>query len=172
MELKSWIEKNNQELYDIVKGIIKNEDDVPDLYQCVMEQILTKPEKFNKVPDDQKVFYFIKILKNNYYSKTSPYYYKMKKDISRYSPLEESSLETIVDTLYDDELPSLDWVKGQLDTLDWFSRDLFLLYIELETITKVSQQTTIPLNSVSRYIKKIKDILKTRWDYERKNLDI
>jgi hypothetical protein len=60
----------------------------------------------------------------------------------------------------------MEWVKRQLNTLDWFSRDLFLLWMELSTISKVSEQTKIPLNSVSRYINKIKRILQERWKQE------
>jgi hypothetical protein len=55
------------------------------------------------------------------------------------------------------------WVHKQLEDLDWFSRDLFLMWLELGTITAVSKQTTIPLNSVGRYIKNIKIELKQKW---------
>lgn len=168
MTIGKWLEKNNNILVKMVGDIIKNEDDVMDLYQSVVEQILSKPDKANKIPDEQKTYYFIRLIKNNYYSKTSPYHYQIRKGKERYSPLEESVLESIPDTLYDESIPDIFWVKEQLESLDWFSRDLFLLYIELETITKVSNQTQIPMNSVSRYIKKIKDILKTKWENERK----
>lgn len=168
MTIGKWLEKNNNILIKMVGDIIKNENDVMDLYQSVVEQILSKPEKVNKIPDEQKTYYFIRLIKNNYYSKTSPYHYKIRKDGERYSPLDESVLEQMPDTLYDESIPDIFWVKEQLENLDWFSRDLFLLYIELETITKVSNQTQIPMNSVSRYIKKIKDILKDKWENERK----
>jgi hypothetical protein len=37
------------------------------------------------------------------------------------------------------------------------------MWLELGTITAVSKQTTIPLNSVGRYIKNIKIELKQKW---------
>jgi DNA-directed RNA polymerase specialized sigma24 family protein len=168
MTFSKWIEINNKNLVKMVGNIIKNENDVMDLYQSVIEQILSKPAKADKIEDTQKVYYFIRLIKNNYYSKTSPYHYKIRKVRETYTPLDESVLESIPDTIYDETIPDIDWVKKELNTLDWFSRDLFLLYIELETITKVSKQTQIPLNSVSRYITRIKNILKEKWEYERK----
>ncbi len=52
----------------------------------------------------------------------------------------------------------------QLDEIkqgkDWYYGRLFELYIELGcSITKLSERTTIPINSVSRDINKIRKIL-------------
>lgn len=166
MNLNRWLEINNQELIDITRQIVGDEDCM-DLYQNVIEQLLKKPTKIEELPDDQKKFFFIRIIKNNYFSTTSPYHYQIRKGNDKKTLLEDHHYIHIEDTPYTEDIPDMDWVRIQLRTLDWFSRDLFLLWIELETITKVSQQTQIPLNSVSRYIKKIKKILKERWEYER-----
>lgn len=148
---------------DIVKNIVKNEDDRDDLFHCVLEQIL-KGKKFDGLPDDQRVFYFVRVLKNNYFSKTSPYYYQYKKNPAKEDIKEMTFFEGRLDEEYKNELPDMSWVYEQLTHLNWFDRDLFLMWLEMGSLTAVSKQTTIPLNSVGRYIKTTKEILKKKWE--------
>ena len=61
------------------------------------------------------------------------------------------------------EYPSMDWIYKELENHTWFDRDLFLLWLELGTFTKVSQETTIPLNSVGKYIKETIKNLNSSW---------
>ena len=109
---------------DIVKNIVKNEDDRDDLFHCVLEQIL-KGKKFDGLPDDQRVFYFVRVLKNNYFSKTSPYYYQYKKNPAKEDIKEMTFFEGRLDEEYKNELPDMSWVYEQLTHLNWFDRDLF-----------------------------------------------
>jgi hypothetical protein len=164
MRFVVWVEKNNDLLLQRVRDIVTHKDDADDLYQSVIEQMLKKPEQMDNIKDEQKIYYFIRVVKNNYFSKTSPYHYQMRKPIENNYELKDNLIEDIEDIPYSEDLPDIEWVKNELQTLDWFSRDLFLLWLELNTISNVSRQTQIPLNSVSRYITKIKKILKERWD--------
>jgi DNA-directed RNA polymerase specialized sigma24 family protein len=166
MRFVDWISKNNDMVYNRVKTIVKDKDEVDDLYQCVMEQLLKQQHKIDDIKDEQKLYYVIRVVKNNYHSKTSPYHYQFRKHKEKQLPIIEDVIENIQDVEYKETLPDMEWVKRQLNTLDWFSRDLFLLWMELSTISKVSEQTKIPLNSVSRYINKIKRILQERWKQE------
>lgn len=166
MRFVEWISKNNDMVYNRVKSIVKDKDEVDDLYQCVMEQLLKQQHKIDDIKDEQKLYYVIRVVKNNYNSKTSPYHYQFRKPQEKQLPIIEDVIENIQDVEYKETLPDMEWVKRQLNTLDWFSRDLFLLWMELSTISKVSEQTKIPLNSVSRYINKIKKILQERWKQE------
>lgn len=166
MRFVEWISKNNDMVYNRVKSIVKDKDEVDDLYQCVMEQLLKQQHKIDDIKDEQKLYYVIRVVKNNYNSKTSPYHYQFRKPQEKQLPIIEDVIENIQDVEYKETLPDMEWVKRQLNTLDWFSRDLFLLWMELSTISKVSEQTKIPLNSVSRYINKIKRILQERWKQE------
>jgi hypothetical protein len=61
------------------------------------------------------------------------------------------------------EPAELGWVHQQLENLSWFERDLFLMWMELGTLTQVSKTTTIPLNSVGRYINETKQKLIKLW---------
>ena len=164
MRFVSWISQNNDLCLNKVRDIVSNPDEADDLYQSVVEQLLRKPDKIDKVTDKEKYYFFIRVIRNNYFSKTSPYHYQYRKPSEKNIQVKEDILEQIEDEEYNDELPDMEWVKNELQHLDWFSRDLFLLWLELNTISNVSRQTQIPLNSVSRYINKIKKELKKRWD--------
>lgn len=163
MDTRQWLTKNYTELLNITKKVVKNESEVDDVFQCVVEQVLLKDKKLDNIDDKQKLYYFIRVVKNNYYSKTSSYYYQYKKSSTHNLQFDETIYENIPVEPYNETLPTMEWVNGQLKELDWFSRDLFLLWLEMGSLTAVSKQTTIPLNSVGRYIKDIKTILKERW---------
>ena len=164
MEFSSWLKDNHYDLLEGTRSYVKNNDEADELYQCVVEQLLTKPDRINEVPDNQKKYFFIRTIKNNYQSKTSPYHYKIRKHNTRHTPLIESITEDIIDEPYEESIPDIEWVKTQLNEFEWFERDLFLLFIELGTLTNVARQTQIPLNSVGRYINKTKQKLKEKWD--------
>ena len=163
MNLRNWISVNNEELINITNHITSFSEDSMELYQHVVLQLLEKPDKIDNLSDDEKRYYFIKVLKNNYHSKTSPFRYqelKYKKnnilteDFSFNENLPEDELE---------DLPDLNWVKETLDTFDWFDRDLFLLWLEVGTLINVHKETTIPINSVGKYIRDIKKRLRDLW---------
>ena len=163
LDSNEWINKNYQRMLDVVKNIVTNQDDIDDLYHCVLEQIL-KGKKFDGIDDDQRIFYFVRVLKNNYFSKTSPYYYQYKKNPAKEDFKDITYFDTKADEEYIQNLPDIHWIHEQLTHLNWFDRDLFLMWLEMGSLTAVSKQTTIPLNSVGRYIKTTKEILKNKWE--------
>ena len=167
MTFNQWISKNHNEMLSLVKGIVKGDDDISnELYQCVVTQLLEKPQKVDEVPDHHKVFYFIRVVKNNYYSKTSPYSYRLVKDRNRHVQIDEG-LTSIEDVPYEEPFEYKQWVNEQLDNEDlftWYEKSIFQLYIELTSYVRVSKQTTIPVNSVSRHLKVVKEKLQELWE--------
>lgn len=159
-DIREFITKNYEDLYNTTRNIVKNQKCADDLFQSVMEQILTS-KNISDIPDDRKKYFIIRIIKNNYYSKTSKYYYENKKHENKeteYTPdMNEADNEPYT------EPPEIGWVHDQLADLTWFERDLFLLWMELGTLTEVSKTTTIPLNSVGRYINDTKQKLIKKW---------
>ena len=162
MNFNIWINTNHNQLLQLAKNITNNDDETDDLFQSVVLQLLEKPEKINEVPDSQKKYFFIRVLTNNYRSNTSPYQYHRQKYKRTFTELKEELFGELVDS-ESDEYPTMDWVYQQLDNHHWFDRDLFLLWLELGTFTKVSEQTTIPLNSVGKYIKETIKNINTSW---------
>lgn len=165
MTFETYISENNTELIQITKNITKNHIDSLELYQFVVLQILTKPPK-KEVVDNQKKYYFIRLLKNNWFSSTSRYHYEFRKKV--YNHLEVSDFEfdrhNIVEDLPNDNIPTLEWIQEELNTMGWYKRDLFTLWSELLNITQVSKQTTIPIGTCGKQIRDIKDELNKRWE--------
>ena len=79
MTTEQYISKYNKNLISQVKNIVRGNEEYMDLYQSVVEQLLTKPDKMDEVPDENKLYYFIKVVQTNWYSNTSPYQYQKKK---------------------------------------------------------------------------------------------
>ncbi|MAO25297.1 MAG: hypothetical protein CMJ25_31535 [Phycisphaerae bacterium] len=76
------------------------------------------------------------------------------------------------DIPYEEPMEYKQWVVDQLsneELFTWYERDLFILYVELNSYVKVSKNTTIPVNSVSRHIKQIKIKLQELWQLEHQN---
>lgn len=160
MEMGEWITKNYKDLYTTTRNIVNRQQDADDLFQSVVEQLLTN-KHIKTIPPDRRKYFFIRTLKNNYYSKTSRYYYENKKHNDKVVDYEPE-----IHDHYDEpymEPAEMEWVTEQLQDLSWFERDLFFMWMELGTLTKVSEKTTIPLNSVGRYIKETKQKLITKW---------
>ncbi len=170
MEFNSWINKHHNELKHVVGRITSNHPDSDELLQEVMLQLLEKPDKINMLPDEQKLYYFIRVVKNNWHSSTSPYQYHKQKIKSLHIPYDHNKGEKVLDEVYEENTPDMEWVYCELNQMEWFNRDLFRLWVELGTYTNVSKQTTIPLNSVGKYIKDTIKELNIRWDKQNKNL--
>jgi hypothetical protein len=55
-----------------------------------------------------------------------------------------------------------DILEEEFSELNWFHKSLFEMYLTLGSLKKVSKKTTIPLPSISRYIKEAKKEVKTK----------
>ena len=154
--LNDWISNNIEELKKICSRITRGQDS-EDLLQFSIEQFLNN-KKVPNIPDKEKLYFFTRIVRNNYNSKSSPYYHLYKK----FQFVEIENIEIPYLELEEDVI-TLDWVYNELKKLDWYYRRMMEMYIEEGcSITKLSKRTGIPLNSVSRDINKIRKILKER----------
>ena len=161
-----WIGHNHDEMIKMTRSIVKGNDELADeLYQSCILQLLENSTKADEVPDHHKKFYFIRVVKNNFYSSTSPFQYRRIKDRNRNVQIDEQ-LTYIEDVPYEEEESYLEWVNKQLDNEElftWYEKSIFLLYIELTSYVRVANQTTIPVNSISRHLKIIKEKLLELW---------
>jgi DNA-directed RNA polymerase specialized sigma24 family protein len=151
--LNFWVTTNFNELKNICNKITRGQD-YDDLLQICIEQFL-KNKKVADIPDKEKLFFFARIVRNNYNSNSSPYYHTYKK--FKFTDIDNLDIEYLS---YEESPINLDWVKTQLNDLEWYFKRLMEMYIEEGcSITKLSKRTTIPLNSVSRDINKVRRIL-------------
>lgn len=157
--MNDWIKQNYNELVRICRSVAK-QSDIDDLLQICVEQFINN-KKSKDIPDQQKLYFFTKIVKNNFLSNKSKYHYQYRKFV--YDDIDGLEL---VDVEYEESVINLDWVNQQIDEMkknEWYYGRLFELYLQVGcSITKLSEKTTIPINSVSRDINKVRSILRQR----------
>jgi DNA-directed RNA polymerase specialized sigma24 family protein len=154
--LNDWLSNNYNELKNICNKFSTPEE-VDDLLHLCIEQFI-KNKKVEQIPDKEKLYFFTKIVRNQYHSKSSKYHYTYRR--YQFNDVVESDISDVV---YQEDEFNMEWVREQLKTMDWYYGRLFELYIDEGcSVTKLSKRTTIPINSVSRDINKVRRQLKQR----------
>jgi DNA-directed RNA polymerase specialized sigma24 family protein len=152
--LNDWLSNNYNELKNICSKFSTPEE-VDDLLHLCIEQFINN-KKVHQIPDKEKLYFFTKIVRNQYHSKSSKYHYTYR----RYQ-FNEIIDNDIAEIEYQEDEFNMNWVHEQLKTIDWYYGRLFELYIEEGcSVTRLSKRTTIPINSVSRDINKVRRQLK------------
>lgn len=150
-------------LYSIALKICKNDERTRDLLHDVIIQLSTN-EKYNSLNENEKLYFFVRTITNQYYSTTSVFY----RTYSRFKTDELSINYEVEDTEYY-EIPDLDWVKEQLEKEKqnnphfWYNAGLFNLYIENKKIEALYRKTRIPKYSIRKTINEVKNFLKDKW---------
>jgi len=133
--------------------------DTDDLCQSCIEQFLLN-KKAEALPDNQKFYFLTRIVMNNAQSNTSKFYTEYRKH-----NFKEIKNIDIPDVEYSEGI-TYDWVLEQVDEIkktQWYYGRLFELYLQVGcSISKLAEMTTIPLNSVSRDINKVRKILREK----------
>jgi hypothetical protein len=156
--MNGWITDNYNKLIEVCKNISKNSE-YKELCQFCIEKFLVN-KKVNSIPDDQKLFFFTRIVQNNFNSSSSPYHKIYKKH--KFEEL-TSNIDVPYEE-YDEDKLSIDWVIEEVEKIkrneDWYLGQIFLFYLdEGANLTKLSKRTKIPISNLSREIKKVKDKL-------------
>jgi len=157
-EIECFLNRNYYQLLNISKKITKNDQLSQDLlHECIL-QLYDKDEiKLNKYDDNSIKYYITAVMRINYYSKTSPFYYKIKRE----RILMTVDINSCWDMSYEQEEFETEEMYQLLEMnyaeLDWFKKSLLDLYLSLNSSMKaVSRKTRIPISSISRYIKEIR----------------
>jgi hypothetical protein len=160
IEIERYISKNYYELLKICNKITKHDSFAGDLLNDVLLQLYDKKEiNLNKLDDNSIKYYIVKCLTINWYSKTSPFYRKVRRESTLYNELFEVS--NLIDT--DDvfkEHHILEIVETEFTEIGWFHKIIFEKYMVLGSLKKVSTDTKIPLTSIQRYVKETKQVIR------------
>ena len=145
----------DKELRQICRKIGGNLSD--DLFQELMVILLEYNEQ--KLIDIYNKGYYkwflVKTLTNQFNSNSSPFNKK-------YRPKE---IDYIITDSYDHSIDiMIDKVNNKLNQLHWYDRELFKAYIESGSYRKLSKQTDIPFNSISRTINNVKNYIRNNFD--------
>lgn len=160
-QIECFITRNYSVMLNIAKKITKKDEETSrELLHEVILQIYSRGEvKLREYTDDSIKYYLTSIMRINYYSSTSPYYYRIRKERCLYTDLSEAyHIEDEQQSFESEELFSL--LEEQYCELDWFRKSLLDLYLSLNSLKAVSKKTSIPLTSISRYIKEGKQQIK------------
>ena len=152
--MKHWISENYSELKNICSRFSTTEE-VDDLLHLCLEEFM-KNKRVTEIPDNQKIYFFTKIVRNQYNSESSKYHYTYRK--YKFNDMVDVDIPEVE---YEEDQFNMEWVQEQLKKIDWYYARLFQLYIDEGcSVTKLSKRTTIPINSVSRDINKVRRQLK------------
>jgi hypothetical protein len=155
--LNDWIEQNINELRKICNRVAK-QNNTDDLLQVSIQQFLTN-RKVILIPDGEKLFFFARIVRNNFNSKTSKYHKIYRKT----NFVELGSNIDIPQEEYTDPILTIEWVLNELEEMkkyDWYLAQITLHYFAEDcNLTRLSKKIGIPINNLSRDIKKVKVIL-------------
>jgi len=155
--LNDWIEQNINELRKICQRVSKKNDS-SDLCQICIEQLL-KSKRIHEIPDSEKLYFFARIVRNNFNSNTSRY----DKTYRKTNFVELGSNIDIIQDEYQEDILTIEWVLDELELLkkeDWYLATITLHYLSQGcNLTRLSKKVGIAINSLSRDIKKAKLIL-------------
>ena len=146
--LNKYFEENYNKLKDIAYNITNGKGDdllsfvIEELYKCDKDRIIEIIKK------KQLTFYIVRVMLNQYHSKTSRYYYK-------YNKFYEYHVSGIIEAISPDNTTSeieskeqieqrLEWVEEKLKDLYWFDAQCFSIYYkESHSLNTMSKATKI-----------------------------
>ncbi len=159
-QVESYLTRKYYELKTIAKNMTKDEDLAHDLLHEVIIQLYDKQEIILRSYDDNSIKYYItSILRTNFYSKTSPFYYRIRKERVMYVDISECYNMEAEQQNYENQL-IFDILETSYAELNWFEKSILDLYLLLGSMKKVSQHSNIPISSISRYINEAKNTIK------------
>lgn len=158
-DIEKYITNHYYDLLEIARKLCKTDSDIHQelLHECII-QLYNKGEIVLRDYDDNNIKYYITaIMRTNYYSKTSPFHYKIRRE----RMIMNVDLSTCYDLEYEQENYEREELYQLLEQeycqLTWFQRSLMDMYLTLNSSMKaVSRKTTIPISSISRYFKEIR----------------
>ena len=164
--LNDYLTDNYNKLKDIAYNITTGNDD-EDLLSFVIEELYKcDTKRINEIiKKKQMTFYVVRIMLNQYQSKTSRYHYKYRKyyEYHTTTTIESISPDTIVETKKEKEEVEerLEWVEEKLKDLYWFDAECFRIYYrEGYSLSEMARETKINKNTLYKAIRNVKNYLK------------
>tara|TARA_R100000773_G_C4183801_1_gene92400 strand:- start:68 stop:574 length:507 start_codon:yes stop_codon:yes gene_type:complete len=163
--LNDYLIKNYNKLKDIAYNISggNGTDDllsfvIEELYKCDQERINEIIEK------KQMTFYVARVIINQFYSKTSRYYYKYNKYYEYHvTQIVEQISEDKIDDIIEEKMlieKRLNWINKKLKNLYWFDAEVFKIYYkEGFSLNQMQRETKINRNTLHKAISNVKKYL-------------
>lgn len=158
--LNNYLTKNYDKLKDMAFNIAKEKSD--DLLSFVIEELYKcEKDRINEIiTKKQMTFYIARVMVNQFYSKTSRYYYKYKKYYEYHIvEINDSITKQVPDDTKEKKIfeERLNWVEKELKKLHWFDAEIFKLYYKnSHSLNSLSRATKINRNTIYHSINKVK----------------
>ena len=124
-----------------------------DLLHYAIEELAGKRNLDSILASGGGRFYLVSIMLTQWRSQTGPFYkqfIKEGRDIDHYEQSDEQ-----------EEPLDVKRINKLLDTLPWYDRELFKLYVDGDhTYSSLSRETKIPRTSISLTIKRVRNYIK------------
>ena len=141
--------KHNEDLLSFV---------IEELYKC-------DQNKINKIiKKNQMTFYVVRVMLNQYHSKTSRYYYKYRKFYEYHVTgiIEAITPDNVEVNIEDKKIveKKLAWIEEKLKDLYWFDAEVFRIYYrEGYSLNEMQKETKINRNTLHKAISNVKNYL-------------
>ena len=163
--LNDYLIENYNKLKDMAYNIGGQQSD--DLLSFIIEELYRcDQERINEIIENkQMTFYIVRVMLNQFNSKTSRYYYK-------YNRYYEYHITGIIESISPDNVEfqiekkeqfekRLKWVQKKLKDLHWFDSTLFkIYYLDSHSLNTLTKATKIPRATIYKVIKRVKKHLK------------
>jgi|TARA_R100000781_G_C4052248_1_gene118058 DNA-directed RNA polymerase specialized sigma24 family protein len=162
--LNKYLEDNYDKLQDVSYNITNGKGE--DLLSFVIEELYKCDQQRLKeiILEKKMTFYVIRIMLNQYNSKTSRYYYKYKKYYEYHTTTTIESI-TADNTEYSikdkkEVEQKLEWIEHKLKDLYWFDAEIFRIYYrEGFSLNQMAKETKISRATIYKAIKNVKNYL-------------
>lgn len=160
IEIEQYVTKNYNELKKICVRITENSYWADDLLNDVLLQLWTKDEiKLDKLDDASIKYYIVRCITTNWYSETSPFYRKVRRESNLYNEVKDiADIPNTNDEVKHQRL--MDVMEQEFSMLGWFHKEIFSNYLVLGSYRRVSEKTRIPLTSIKNYVHQAKNEVK------------
>ena len=141
--------KHNEDLLSFV---------IEELYKCDQNKINEIIKK------NQMTFYVVRVMLNQYHSKTSRYYYKYRKFYEYHVTgiIEAITPDNVEVNIEDKKIveKKLAWIEEKLKDLYWFDAEVFRIYYrEGYSLNEMQKETKINRNTLHKAISNVKNYL-------------
>ena len=137
-----------------------------DLLSFVIEELYKCDQnKINKIiKKNQMTFYVVRVMLNQYHSKTSRYYYKYRKFYEYHVTgiIEAITPDNVEVNIEDKKIveEKLAWIEEKLKDLYWFDAEVFRIYYrEGYSLNEMQKETKINRNTLHKAISNVKNYL-------------
>jgi|TARA_R100001443_G_scaffold100577_1_gene108099 DNA-directed RNA polymerase specialized sigma24 family protein len=162
--LNQYLINNYDKLKDISYNITNGKGEdllsfvIEEIYKCDQIRLREIIEK------DQMTFYVVRIMLNQYHSKTSRYYYKYDKyyEYHTCTTIENITADNTEYTIKDKKEveEKLEWIEEKLKDLYWFDAEIFRIYYrEGFSLNQMAKETKISRATIYKAVKNVKNYL-------------